>query len=66
MHVSSFYGHLEMVKLLLERGADIDAMNGEGETPFQVSQRSVYREITDLLRKHDADRLRERFDKILL
>jgi hypothetical protein len=27
------------VKLLLERGADMHAMNGEGETPYQVSLR---------------------------
>ena len=46
-------GHLEMVKLLLERGADVPhAMNGEGEAaikPYQVPFRSGYREIAGLI-----------------
>ena len=55
MRLSAGNGHLEMVKLLLERGADVlvlHAMNGEGEAPikpYQVPFRSRYREIADLL-----------------
>jgi ankyrin repeat protein len=66
MHLSIANGYLEIVKLLLERGADMHAMNGEGETPYQVSLRKGNREISDLLRKHGAGRLGERFDEILL
>jgi ankyrin repeat protein len=66
MVVSTGYGHLEMVKLLVERGADMDAMDGDGDTPYQVSLRFGYREIADLLWKHGAGRLGERFDEILL
>jgi ankyrin repeat protein len=51
------------VKLLLERGADIRAMNGEGETPYQVSLRKGEREIADLLRNHGGGRPGERFDE---
>jgi ankyrin repeat protein len=54
------------VKLLLERGADIHAMSGEGETPYQVSLRKGNREIVDLLRKHGGASRGERFDEILL
>ena len=68
MHLSAGNGHLEMVKLLLERGADtLHAMNGEGEAPikpYQVSFRSGYREIANLLGEHGAGR--SRFDYILL
>jgi ankyrin repeat protein len=63
MHFSIFDGYLEIVKLLLERGADIHAMNDEGETPYQVSLRKGNREIADLLRKNGAGRLGERFDR---
>ena len=52
------------MKLSLERGADIDAMNDEGETPYQLSLRSGYREIADLLQKNGAGRLGERFDDL--
>jgi ankyrin repeat protein len=57
MHLSAANGHLEIVKLLLERGADIHAMNDEGETPYQLSLRRGNREIADLLRKHGAGRV---------
>ncbi len=68
MHLSAANGHLEIVKLLLERGAEmnIHAMNGEGQIPYRESLRGRNREIADLLRKHGAGRLRERFDEILL
>jgi ankyrin repeat protein len=66
MHLSAGNGYPEIVGLLLERGADIHAMNDRGETPYQVSLRSGYREIADLLRKNGAGRLGERFEDILL
>jgi ankyrin repeat protein len=64
MHLSAENGRLGVVKLLLERGADIDALDGHGHTPYQISLQSGYREITDLLREHGADR--SRFEEILL
>jgi ankyrin repeat protein len=66
MHLSAGNGHFEIVKLLLERGADIHAMNDRGETPYQVSLRAGCREIADLLWEDGAGRLGERFDEILL
>jgi ankyrin repeat protein len=65
-HISAANGYLEIVRLLLERGADIHAMNRDGETPYQVSLAYGKREIADLLRNHGAGRLGERFDEILL
>jgi ankyrin repeat protein len=59
MHFSTFHGYLEIVKLLLERGADIHAMNDEGETPYQLSLQRGNREIADLLREHGAGRLQK-------
>jgi len=37
------------VKLLLERGADIHAVNREGQSPYQGSLVRGYREIADLI-----------------
>ena len=69
-NVSAGNGHLEIVKLLIERGADIHAMNDGGETPYQISLRygngAGNREIADLLRDNGASRFRERFDDIVL
>jgi len=56
MHVSAANGYLKIVKLLLERGADIDAMNDVSEAPYQVSLRTGNREIADLLQKHDSEK----------
>jgi len=64
MHVSAANGHLEIVKLLLERGADIHAMNGEGQRPYQESLAYGKLEVADYLRRNGAGR--ERFDIIVL
>ena len=60
MHDSACDGHLEMVKLLLERGADIHALDHEGQTPYQKSLAFGRGEIADLLRERGAGR--SRFD----
>ena len=36
LHDAVFRGDLEFVKLLLEKGANIDTLNDEGETPIQM------------------------------
>ena len=55
---SAANGHLGIVKLLIERGADIHAPNGHGLTPYQLSLREGHRKVADLLRKHGADKAR--------
>jgi ankyrin repeat protein len=57
IHLSTAYGHLEIVKLLLERGADVHAVNDEGETPYQVALQQGYREVAELLLKNGAGRV---------
>jgi ankyrin repeat protein len=48
LHVASMKGNTEMVKLLLERGADPFAM-GEGNTPFSTARISGHDRICDML-----------------
>ena len=34
LHLASRFGHLKVVKLLLEHGAHVHALDGDGQTPF--------------------------------
>jgi hypothetical protein len=38
LHLASKNGHTESVKALLEKGADVHAENGSGETAFHVAK----------------------------
>ena len=37
LHLASYYKRLEIVQVLLDRGADIDIMNGQGKTALQIA-----------------------------
>ena len=54
VHLSAHNGHLGLVKLLLECGADTQVLNEDGQTPYQLSLRSGFRRIADLLREQDT------------
>ena len=45
--MSACNGHLEVVKVLLERGADVHAVNSEGQTPYQEPPANGYKETAD-------------------
>ena len=45
LHDASQSGHLKVVRLLLERGADSQARNRKGETPFEMASRKTYSEV---------------------
>lgn len=36
LHEASLYGKVEVVRFLLEAGADVMALNGQGLTPLEV------------------------------
>jgi ankyrin repeat protein len=42
-------GSLGIVELLLERGADIQTLNDEDDTPYELSLQYGFRKIADLL-----------------
>jgi hypothetical protein len=42
LHTAAWRGHVEVLTALVEFGVDIGALNGSGETPLQVSIRTVY------------------------
>ena len=41
LHVAAWRGHLDMVKLLIERGAPLEATHGSGATPLAVALRAL-------------------------
>ncbi|KAJ7742073.1 hypothetical protein B0H16DRAFT_1728330 [Mycena metata] len=53
--VASYYGHKEIVSLLLERGADVNAAGVEYESALQAAIAKGHTEIVDILLKKGAD-----------
>jgi ankyrin repeat protein len=49
LHLASFKGHLEVVKFLLEKGADIEAINGGGFTSLQLAAYGGHRDVVEFL-----------------
>jgi uncharacterized protein len=43
------HGHAAVVRLLLDRGADIDARDGEGHTALLVAGQGGHRDVVRLL-----------------
>jgi ankyrin repeat protein len=54
LHGAVMFGHLDMVRWLLERGADVTVKDFRGKTPLQVAAESGFSELADLLRQHGA------------
>ena len=50
-----FKGLLEIVKLLVECGADIDARNNNKETPVCISNRENHKEISKYILEHKSE-----------
>ncbi len=55
LHSSSFGGHLEVVKFLLQKGADIEAVNGRGFTSLQLAAYGGHRDVVQYLLEKGAD-----------
>ena len=58
---------LEVVELLLGRGADAHVLTDEGETSHQQSMRNGYHMVADILKEHGVGgEKRTRFDENVL
>lgn len=53
LHWASLKGHEAIVGFLLAQGADPNATNGAGETPYQVASRAGHLKVAELLRGPD-------------
>ncbi|KAI0269072.1 ankyrin repeat-containing domain protein, partial [Russula aff. rugulosa BPL654] len=54
LHQASANGRIEIVRLLIEHGANVEAKNDEGETPLDVARVVQREEIIKLLSEHVA------------
>lgn len=52
-------GHLEVVRLLLEHGADLNACDKDGQTPSDVASLSGKQEIVQLLSEYNIKSVTE-------
>lgn len=53
--LASGNGYLEMVKLLIEMGININAVNNDGTTALQIAEENGYNKIVEYLIKQGAD-----------
>ena len=56
LHGASFYGPLELVKLLVSNGADVNAVDDDGATPLQNAARKNELEIAKFLLQQGASK----------
>jgi hypothetical protein len=54
LHAASYRGNLEVVRLLLEYGADVERKNKEDRTPFEVALEGRHHEVALFLSFHGA------------
>ena len=52
LHHAARWGHKKMVELLIEKGADVNAKEDDGDTPLDLAISRNRTETADLLRKH--------------
>ncbi|KAI9230640.1 MAG: ankyrin repeat-containing domain protein [Piptocephalis tieghemiana] len=55
MHLSASYAHTSAVQVLLHRGAELEARDGEGWTPLMCAVAEGAAEVVRLLCKHGAN-----------
>ena len=49
LHIAAREGHIDIAELLINKGADINAKNNYGKTPFDCAKNE---EIRQLLKEH--------------
>ncbi len=54
LHMSAEKGHEKCIRVLLDSGADIDAVNGTGLTALHLAARNGHIDVMKTLLKHDA------------
>lgn len=57
-------GFFELVELLIDHGADMEAKNEDGDTPLMLATRSNYLEVVDTLCKRGCDMHAHGFENI--
>src|SRR5439155_10888098 len=55
LHYAAAYGHKAMVEILLDRKADVQATDNEGQTALHLAARNGFKNIVEVLLAHGAD-----------
>ncbi len=55
LHIAARKGNIQLIKILIDKDADIDACDGKGETPLHKAVRHAHEDIVELLITEDAD-----------
>ena len=54
LHLASYWGDSEIVKMLIEAGADVNAVNKDGETALYWASLKGHQEIIKILKEAGA------------
>jgi ankyrin repeat protein len=54
LHLAALFGHIDFMRLLLDRGANPHARDNFGETPSQVARTHQQQEISRLLSEYSV------------
>jgi ankyrin repeat protein len=52
LHLAALAGHLDVVRVLIDNKADVNAKNKEGYTPLHLASEMDYTEVVDFLRQN--------------
>ncbi|XP_055955417.1 oxysterol-binding protein-related protein 1 isoform X2 [Patella vulgata] len=55
LHLAAYFGHIDIVRFLLERGADVNVANSLGDTPLHRAAYTGRLELVTLLLQYKAD-----------
>ncbi|XP_046584342.1 oxysterol-binding protein-related protein 1-like [Haliotis rubra] len=55
LHLASYFGHYDTVKILLENGADLNIVNTVGDTPLHQAAHTAREQVLTVLLEYGAD-----------
>ncbi|KAL4218204.1 Oxysterol-binding protein-related protein 1 [Mactra antiquata] len=55
LHLSAYFGHVDVVKILIQNGASVNEVNNLGDTPLHKAAHTGRLDVVTLLLQHEAD-----------
>ncbi|KFD61658.1 hypothetical protein M514_11433 [Trichuris suis] len=65
LHAACLFGHLNVAKLLIRAGADVNLRNQNGETPLQLAEQLGYDSIINMLKRFEERPIRNAMETFL-